>query len=124
MQAQRAIITIAGPPQLTSSEQWAQIWTGFSAQFPVRNLHWKPASRTSIRTIQSLDANVLSYQSLKDEGVSQIPSSLLEKPLLNVFMVICDVCNTCSVFVLILTVYLTSLICCGYSRIMTPTNRL
>ena len=91
MQAQRAIVTLAGPPQLTSTEQWAQIWTGFSTQFPLRNLHWKPATRTSIRTIQSLDANVVSFQSFKEEGASQIPSSLLERPMLNVYTVVCEV---------------------------------
>ena len=92
MQAQHAIITLAGPPQLTSTEQWAQIWTGFSTQFPLRNLHWKPATRTSIRTIQSLDANVVSFQSFKEEGASQIPLSILDKPLLNVYVVACEVC--------------------------------
>lgn len=92
MQAQRAIVTLAGPPQLTSTEQWAQIWAGFSAQFPLRNLHWKPATRTSIRTIQSLDVSILALQSFKEEGASQIPSSLLERPLLNLYAVTCEVC--------------------------------
>ena len=99
MQAQRAIITLAGPPQLTPTEQWAQIWSGFSAQFPLRNLHWKPGTRTSIRTIQTLDVNIVALQSVKEEGAWQIPSSLLDKPLLNVFAVTCEaraVLTSCS----------------------------
>ncbi|KAH8117364.1 trafficking protein particle complex subunit 10, partial [Phellopilus nigrolimitatus] len=90
MQAQRVKITLAAPPQLNSTDQWAQIWSGFAAQFPLRNLHWKPASRTSIRTIQTLEVNVLTLESVKEEGASQIPLSLLDRPFLNVYVVVCD----------------------------------
>ena len=91
MQEQRVRITVSASPQLTSTDQWALIWSGLAAQFPLRNLHWKPATRTSIRTIQYLDVNIVALEILREEGASQIPASVLEKPLLNVFVVMCEV---------------------------------
>ena len=91
MQEQRVRITVSASPQLTSTDQWALIWSGLAAQFPLRNLHWKPATRTSIRTIQYLDVNIVALETLREEGASQIPASILEKPLLNVFVVMCEV---------------------------------
>ena len=91
MQSQRVKITLSGPPQLTSSDLWGQIWTGLALQFPLKNLHWKPATRTSIRTIQSLDVSLLALEHVREEGASQIPVSILEKPLLNVYMLACEV---------------------------------
>ncbi|KAI5124589.1 hypothetical protein M0805_003108 [Coniferiporia weirii] len=90
MQAQRIKVTVAAPSQVSSTDQWAQIKNGFSAQFPLRNLHWKPATRTSIRTIQTLEVNVLALESVKEEGATQIPSSLLDRPFINVYVVVCD----------------------------------
>ena len=87
----KAKVTLTGPPQLTMAEQWSQIWTGISSQLPLRNLHWKPASRTSIRTIQTLQIDLHALETMKEEGASQIPASLLEKPLLNVYVIACDV---------------------------------
>lgn len=101
MHSQRAKVTLSGPPQLTATDDWPQIWSGLSAQFPLRNLHWKPASRTSIRTIQSLDINLLALESVKDESASQIPTSLLDRPLINVYVLICEVCSV----LLVLTLY-------------------
>ena len=101
MHSQRAKVTLSGPPQLTATDDWPQIWSGLSAQFPLRNLHWKPASRTSIRTIQGLDINLLALESVKDESASQIPTSLLDRPLINVYVLICEVCSV----LLVLTLY-------------------
>lgn len=86
-------ITLSGPSQLTSTDLWAQIWSGLALQFPLRNLHWKPATRTSIRTIQSLDVSLLALETIREEGASQIPLSILDKPLLNVYVVACEVCH-------------------------------
>ncbi|EJD05845.1 uncharacterized protein FOMMEDRAFT_79224 [Fomitiporia mediterranea MF3/22] len=90
MQAQRVKVTLSGPPQLTSTDLWAQVWSALALQFPLRNLHWKPATRTSIRTIQSLDVSLLALESLREEGTSQIPVSILDKLLLNIYVVACD----------------------------------
>ncbi|KAL5529216.1 hypothetical protein ACEPAG_5190 [Sanghuangporus baumii] len=94
MQAQRVKITLSGPPQLTSTDLWAQIWSGLALQFPLRNLHWKPITRTSIRTIQSLDVSLLALEIFREEGASQIPLSILDKPLLNVYVVACEDAET------------------------------
>ena len=91
MSVHNAKVTLSAPPHLTMAEQWSQIWSGISAQLPLRNLHWKPASRTSIRTIQSLNVDLHALETLKEEVTSQVPASLLEKPLLNVYILACEV---------------------------------
>ena len=92
MQSQSVVVSLAGPQHLVSTGQWPLLRTGFTAQLPLRNLHWKPASRLSIRTIQALDVNMVQLESVREESVSQIPSSVLERPLLNIYMVTCEVC--------------------------------
>lgn len=63
---------------------------GIEAQFPLRNLHWKSASRTAIRTIQEVDIKLveLGEVSPTKETVSR---SVLDTPLVNVCFVSCDV---------------------------------
>lgn len=91
MQANRAQLTFAAPPQLTTSELWPQVRSSFASQFPLRTLYWRSGTRTSIRTIQTLDVDLVPLESVKEEGVSQIPLTLLGRPFLNVFIVTCEV---------------------------------
>lgn len=84
-------VTYAAPLHFLSSDHWMQIHTGLSAQLPLRDLQWKPPSRTSVRTIQELDIKLVALDSLRDEVTSQIPTTLLERPLLNIYVVACDV---------------------------------
>src|SRR4051812_35962395 len=91
MSNQRVLVTYAGPTSLLLSENWKQIYTALLSQLPLRNLHWSSSSRPSIRTIQELDIHLLSLEALHDERTSQIPVTILEKPLLNIFFVACEV---------------------------------
>lgn len=91
MSMQRAQVTYAASLHFLSSDQWSQILSALSSQLPLRGLHWKPASRLSIRTIQELDVNLVALDTLRDEGTSQVPLTLLEKPLLNIYVVTCEV---------------------------------
>lgn len=91
MSLQRVLVTYAAPPSFLSSDQWKQIHDALLAQLPLRNIHWKPQIRPSIRTIQALDVQLVTLDAKRDEHTSQIPSSLLEKPLLNIYFVICEV---------------------------------
>ncbi|TDL27388.1 hypothetical protein BD410DRAFT_875203 [Rickenella mellea] len=86
----RALATYSGPSQFLSSDYWKQIHLSLSSQLPLRNLHWKSASRISIRTIQELDVNLVELEHSRDELTSQIPSTLLEKPFLNMYVVTCE----------------------------------
>ncbi|KAF8602102.1 hypothetical protein BDV93DRAFT_220356 [Ceratobasidium sp. AG-I] len=78
---------------------------------PLRNLHWRPSAGTlpgsSIRTVQSLDAEMipldvgLSSARLStaegfgmDGGRSQIPSSVLGKPFINLWLGMCEDADT------------------------------
>ncbi|KAL7418808.1 hypothetical protein Q5752_006492 [Cryptotrichosporon argae] len=62
---------------------------GIRGQLPLRNLHWKPQSRTSLRTIQEVDVRLLE---LGDVAPSKghVAASLLEAPLVNLCLIACD----------------------------------
>ena len=91
MTPQHVVVTYASSPSFLSSDHWQQIQSALITQLPLRNIHWKPATRTSLRTIQELDIKLVPLDSVPDEHTSQIPSTLLEKPLLNIYIVLCEV---------------------------------
>ncbi|KIY62833.1 hypothetical protein CYLTODRAFT_494376 [Cylindrobasidium torrendii FP15055 ss-10] len=88
--SQSAVVSYSATPGFLSSPTWTQIQQAFRAQFPLRNIHWKSTSRVSLVTIQELDIKLVALDSIREESVSQIPVNLLEKPLLNVYFVLCD----------------------------------
>ena len=63
---------------------------GIRAQLPLTNLHWKPSNRSSIRTIQSVDVGLVELGEAGTFG-KEIAGSLLEWPLVNLCMVMCEV---------------------------------
>ncbi|THH29639.1 hypothetical protein EUX98_g4553 [Antrodiella citrinella] len=81
-----------GYPEAT--EHWKQVYVALLSQLPLRNLHWKSSLRPNIRTIQELKVNVIQAETKRDEHTSQIPQSVLEKPLLNAYIVVCDDADT------------------------------
>ena len=92
MAVQRVTVTYAASPNLQSqTDLWDQLQSAIVAQLPLRNLHWKSASRSAIRTVQELPINLVPFDSVSGEHASQIPGSWLERPLLNFFVVACDV---------------------------------
>ncbi|KAK1232281.1 hypothetical protein PQX77_004655 [Marasmius sp. AFHP31] len=84
------LISYAAPQQFLNSPTWTQIQSGLRSHLPLRNIHWKSPSRTSIRTIQELDVSLVQLDSVRDEHTSQVPMTLLEKPFLNVYIVSCE----------------------------------
>lgn len=93
----RAVISYTTAPSFLSTGAWKQIQAALNAQFPLRNIHWKTPSRSSIVTIQELEVKPVSFESVRDEHASQIPTTLLEKPLLHIYVVTCEVLTlTCS----------------------------
>ncbi|KAI0362291.1 hypothetical protein OH77DRAFT_1416520 [Trametes cingulata] len=90
-QSQRVVITYAAPLVFLSTDHWKQIHASLTSQLPLRNLHWKSSSRPTIRTIQELDIKLVPLETLReDQTASQIPQSVLEKPLLNIYVFICE----------------------------------
>lgn len=63
---------------------------GIRAHFPLTNLHWKPTSRTSIRTIQSVDVDLVELGEVGTLG-KEVAGSVLEWPLVNICFVSCEV---------------------------------
>ncbi|KAF8229518.1 hypothetical protein L208DRAFT_1439127 [Tricholoma matsutake] len=84
---QRVLVSFS-PQSILSTLKWQQVQTALAAQLPLHNIHWKSASRRSIRTIQELEVGLVSLETVRDE-YSQIPTTLLEKPLLNIYVVVC-----------------------------------
>ncbi|KAF9466293.1 trafficking protein particle complex subunit 10 [Collybia nuda] len=86
---QRVLVSYSAPQTILSSAKWQQVRAALTAQLPLRNIHWKSASRTTIRTIQELDVSLVPLDTIRDEH-TQIPVTLLEKPLLNIYIVVCQ----------------------------------
>jgi len=93
MTSKHAIVTYATHLSVSTSGQLEFIKKGIESQLPLRNLHWKSQSRGVLRTIQELDACLVPVESVRDELSTQIPVSLLERPLLNIYVVGCEVCS-------------------------------
>lgn len=91
MSSQHVLVTFAAPPSFQSSDSCKQVIAALRSQLPLRNIHWRAASRPSIRTIQELEVTLVALDSLRDELTSQVPLTLLEKPLLNLYVVTCEV---------------------------------
>jgi hypothetical protein len=89
--SQRVVVSYSAPQSLLASSQWPQIYSALLSHLPLRSIHWKSASRSSIRTIQELDVQLVHLDALHEEHTSQIPVTLLEKPLLNIYIVTCEV---------------------------------
>lgn len=89
--SQSVIITYAAPPTFLASPNWNKVYSTILSLLPLRNLHWKPTSRPSIRTIQELNASLVPFENFPDEIASQFPGTLLEKPLLHLFILHCEV---------------------------------
>ncbi|KAK0503134.1 hypothetical protein EDD18DRAFT_1136499 [Armillaria luteobubalina] len=84
------LVSYSGSPFFLASPSWTQIQHAFNSQLPLRNIHWKSSSRTSLRTIQELNVTLVNLDSIRDEHTSQVPINLLEKPLLNIYVVNCE----------------------------------
>src|ERR1700744_1516070 len=91
MSSQRVIVTYSAPQSFLSSDQWKQLYSALLEQLPLRNIHWKPQTRPSIRTIQELEVHLVLLDTVRDEHASQVPYSLLERPLVNIYVVTCEV---------------------------------
>lgn len=91
MSNQHVLVTFATPPSFQSSDTCKQVIAALRSQLPLRSIHWRGASRPSIRTIQELEVTLVALDSLRDELTSQVPLTVLEKPLLNLYVVTCEV---------------------------------
>ncbi|KAI0082757.1 hypothetical protein K474DRAFT_1681152 [Panus rudis PR-1116 ss-1] len=90
MATQKVTITYTASPTFLATEHWKQFHAALLSQLPLRNLHWKSAIRPNIRTIQELNITFVSADTKQAEHTSQIPQTVLEKPLLSTYIVVCD----------------------------------
>lgn len=96
-------VTYSAPAIYLSSDQWIQIRSAITSQFPLKGITWKSSFRPAARTISKLDVSFVNLNTVREEHASQIPQSLLEKPLLNLYIASCEVSNWQGRFA-----------CCGY----------
>lgn len=90
MSNQNVLVTYSAPVSFLASENWKQMLAALQSQLPLRSIHWKSASRPNLKTIQELELTLVPLDSLRDEHTSQVPVTLLEKPLLNLYVVTCE----------------------------------
>ena len=89
----RVLVSYSAPSTFLASPNWNKVYTALVAQFPLRNIHRK--LKQSVKTIQELDVTLVALDTVSEEPTSQIPSTLLEKPLLHIFILHCEVIQLC-----------------------------
>ena len=95
MSSKGVLVTYASSREFLGTDHWKQVWAALLCQFPLRTLVWRSASRQgsqNSQTVQDLNVRLAPLESVKQEHTSQIPQTLLEKPLLNLYFVVCEVC--------------------------------
>ncbi|KIM22610.1 hypothetical protein M408DRAFT_322755 [Serendipita vermifera MAFF 305830] len=106
MTTSRIRISYSAPTNFLASDQWIQIRTALEEHLPLRSLYWKPSASGStpsntgtsvssideMRTqkIDKLQVDLVALDAIKDEGSSQVPSSVLERPLVNLYFFPCE----------------------------------
>ncbi|KAK1926038.1 trafficking protein particle complex subunit 10 [Papiliotrema laurentii] len=82
----------APPPNASASSSSSPLLAaleGIRAQTPLTNLHWKPTSRTALRTIQTADVDLVELGEAGTAG-KEVAGSVLEWPLTNLCLVMCE----------------------------------
>ncbi|KAF8638821.1 hypothetical protein AX17_001879 [Amanita inopinata Kibby_2008] len=87
---QPVLVTYSAPQAFLASGSWKQIQASLLAQLPLRNIHWRSSIHSVLRTIHELNFSLVQFESVRDEFVSQIPVTVLERPLLNIYIVTCE----------------------------------
>ncbi|KAH9934671.1 trafficking protein particle complex subunit 10 [Fomitopsis serialis] len=93
MSNQGVLVTYASSREFLATDHWKQVWAALLCQFPLRTLVWRGPARQgsqSTQTIQDLNVRLATLESVRQENTSQIPQTLLEKPLLNIYFVVCE----------------------------------
>jgi hypothetical protein len=85
-----APVTITYTSHPAPSQPINQAIRSLRDQLPLRNLHWKPSTRTSLRTIQEIDVELVELGDVPTGGRNGL-SSVLEQPLVNLCIVVCEV---------------------------------
>ena len=88
-----APVTITYTSHPAPSQPINQAIKSLKDQLPLRNLHWKPTTRTSLRTIQELDVELVELGDVPTGGRSAL-GSVIEQPLVNLCVVVCEVGHT------------------------------
>ncbi|KAG2020812.1 hypothetical protein CC2G_006114 [Coprinopsis cinerea AmutBmut pab1-1] len=88
---QHVLVSYSAPKNLLGSQKWNIFFESMVSQFPLQNVHWRSSFRNqTLRTIPSLNVKFVALDSVRDELASQIPTTVLEKPIIHLFVVHCE----------------------------------
>ena len=88
---QRVLISHAAPKDFQGTQNWTKVCTSISSRLPLRNVTLR-SPRNATTPIADLNVSLVPLESVREESVSQIPGSVLEKPLLHLYILYCQVC--------------------------------
>lgn len=87
--SRRVIVSLEFLPANTPVQ--TPITNEFSSHLPLNDLQWKSSSRSTTRTIESLNLDFRPFrESVRDNQVQQIPINLLERPYLHLLFIASD----------------------------------
>lgn len=117
--AQRVLVSYSAPPTFLASPNWDKVYATLVAQLPLRNIHRKHSLRQSVKTIQTLDVTLVALDAVSEEPTSQVPSTVLEKPLLHLFILHCEVIQLCLSLVTLLRIHVNRTVIWNHTEIST-----
>lgn len=88
---QRLLVSHTAPKDFIGSQNWTKVCNSIAAQLPLRNVSLKSPLRNTATTVNNLNVSMVPLESVRDELASQIPGSVLEKPLLHIYILYCQV---------------------------------
>ncbi|TFK27359.1 hypothetical protein FA15DRAFT_666419 [Coprinopsis marcescibilis] len=87
----QVLVSYTGPKFFLGTQKWNIFHQSMVSQFPLQNVQWRSSSRNSnVKTIPSLDVKLVLLEYVRDELASQVPSTILEKPILHVYIAHCE----------------------------------
>jgi len=92
--AQRVLISHSAPRDFHGTPNWSKVCNSITSQLPLRNVNLRSPLRGTTITVASLDVALVPLESIREETASQVPTTLLEKPLLHLYIVYCQVSSS------------------------------
>lgn len=91
---QRVLVSHAAPKDFQGTPNWSKVCSSITSRLPLRNVTLR-SPRNATTPVADLPVSLVPLESVREESVSQIPGSVLEKPLLHLYILYCQVCMPC-----------------------------
>ncbi|RXW22699.1 hypothetical protein EST38_g3139 [Candolleomyces aberdarensis] len=87
---QRVLVSHTAPRDFINTQNWSKVCSSIASQLPLRNVNLKSPLRNTTTTVSDLNVTLVPLESIRDELASQIPGTLLDKPLLHIYILYCQ----------------------------------